>query len=152
MKILNKIFSKYVQKEEPENVLMISKIIGPIIDKKANDIFMYYREKLLTEPITYIVPAVWGAKEGGELTVAQKEMNSRIAPVIAEIFDAFQLKDLRGAQEYAIGFLIRGLFISKITYMIETLRSLINDKDTIYKNPTDYQSIDLENIEPVGNA
>ena len=37
--------------------------IKEIIDKTTDTIFNSYRETLLTEPITYIVPAVWGEKK-----------------------------------------------------------------------------------------
>ncbi len=44
-----------------------------------------------------IVPTVWGAKKGGELTNTEKAMNGQIAPVIKEIFKGLQLKDFQSA-------------------------------------------------------
>ncbi len=107
-----------------------------------------YREKLVTGPITYIVPAVWGAIKGGELDRTQKEMNQQIAPVIDEIFQLLQIKDLSVPKQFAIGFIIRGLFVSKITYMIEAFKNR-----TINKVNSGYENIySIENIEPLGSA
>ena len=84
---------------------------------------MAYQTRLLTQPISYIVPAVWGAKKEGELEDTQKEINKQIIPVIKELFAALESKDLDAPQEYAIRFLIRGLIISKITFMIGMMKN-----------------------------
>ena len=39
--------------------------------------------------------------------------------VITDIIELLEFKDLNDSQEFAIGYLIRGLIISKITYLIE---------------------------------
>ncbi|MBW1741182.1 MAG: hypothetical protein JRJ42_08630 [Deltaproteobacteria bacterium] len=150
MKILDRFFSKGVKKERPQDVMEIGiiKVIGPLIDRTANRIFTLYKTRLLTEPITYIVPAVWGAKKDGELTVTQKEIYKQVAPVIKEIFDAFQFKALNDAQAFAVGFLIRGLIISKITYMIELIKNQTMSKKISEESETDI----LEHLEPAGTA
>lgn len=38
-------------------------------------------KEIIKMPITYIVPAIWGAKKDGELTAAQKEINEQVAPL-----------------------------------------------------------------------
>ncbi len=123
MKILKRLFSRRLKEEGPEDVMRISRVIGPLMDKTAEEIFISYKTRLLSEPIIYIVPAVWGAKKEGELEDTQKEINIKVIPVINELFDALGIRDLNGAQGFAIGFLIRGLIISKITYMIEVVRN-----------------------------
>jgi hypothetical protein len=148
MKVLHKFFSKGTNKEKPEDVMKISMIIGPLIDKSVTEIFATYKMKLLSEPITYIIPAVWGAKKDGELTDKQKEINMQVAPIIKRIFEILDLKDLSGAQEFAIGFLIRGLIISKITYMIEVINNKVSGKTNSGKKNTDI----LFKLEPLGNA
>ncbi len=153
MNFFKKLFSKSVEKEEPVkeepvDVMKIAKVIGPSIDKIAKDVFITYRENLLSEPITYIVPAVWGAKKDGALTTSQMEMHGQIAPVIKEMIEAFKVKkDLSVDQKFAIGFLIRRFIISKITYMIELVKNRGTSKTT-----SEDQSQDLENIKPMGNA
>ena len=148
MKILRKLFSKRAKKDEPEDVLNLAKTIGPLIDNTASEIFASYKTKLLTEPITYIVPAVWGAKKDGELTATQKEINKQVVPVITKIFESLDVKGLNSAQQFAIGFLIRGLFISKITYMIEVVKNKATDKTNSGEEDTNI----LKDLEPRGTA
>jgi len=123
IKILRKLFSRRLRRKEPEDVMKITRLIGPLIDKTAKEIFMTYQTRLLTQPISYIVPAVWEAKKEGELEDTQKEINRQIIPVIKELFAALESKDLDAPQEYAIGFLIRGLIVSKITFMIGMMKN-----------------------------
>jgi len=122
--------------------------IKEIIDKTTNMIFISYKEKLLTEPITYIVPAVWGERKDGKLTTIQREINRRIVPTIDGIMEILELEELHGAQRFAIGYLIRGLLISKIAYMIEAFKN-----QGFKENNSNNKEKDLLNrIEPLGNA
>jgi hypothetical protein len=122
--------------------------IKEIIDKTTNMIFISYKEKLLTEPITYIVPAVWGERKDGKLTTIQREINRRIVPTIDSVMETLELEDLHGAQRFAIGYLIRGLLISKIAYMIEAFKN-----QDFKENGSNNKESDLLNqIEPLGNA
>lgn len=120
---IEKDFLKGQGTREPGDLLRISRIIEPFIDKTANEIFLLYSKELLSKPITYIVPAVWGVKKEGELTGCQKEMHNRIAPVIDRVIKSLGIEGLSGAQQFAIGYLVRGYMISKITYMVENLKS-----------------------------
>ncbi len=138
MSFLNRLFSKNKADKKHEDVLKIATIIGSTIDKIVVEVFAAYRKELLAEPITYIVPAVWGAKKDGELTETQKEMNGNIAPVVNDVLKAFEFNGLSAAQEFAIGFIIRGLIISKITYMIEGVKNRTTDM--------------LDQQEPMGSA
>jgi len=108
--------------------MRIANVIGPVLDGVVHDIFTAYRMELLSEPITYIVPAVWGAKKEGDLTPVQKEINMRVVPAINKAYDSLQMRNLGSDQEFALYFLIRGLIISKITFMIETLRSRLSER------------------------
>ena len=147
MKILDRILSKGTRQENPEDLMKIARIIGPLVDMTPYEILMSYNKELLTEPISYIVPAVWGAKKNGPLTPPQQEMHKKIAPVINEIMELLELGKLGEPQKFTIGFIIRGYIISKITYMIEMVKNqginiAIEDK----KNDL------LGHIEPLGNA
>ncbi|MBW1741612.1 MAG: hypothetical protein JRJ42_10855 [Deltaproteobacteria bacterium] len=128
--------------------MKISRTIWPLIEDTANKIFVSYNTKLLAEPITYIVPAVWGAAKEGELTPTQKDINKKVAPVIEKVFESLQLKHLSGAQAFAIRFIIRGLIISRITYMIEAVKSKMIRKVNSGEQDTDM----LNHLEPMGNA
>lgn len=148
MKILGKLFSKTTNKEKPEDVMEITKVIGPLIEETASKIFASYNTELLAEPVTYIVPAVWGANKDGELTATQKEINQQVAPVIEKVFESLQLKGLSRSQEFSIRFLIRGLIISKILYMIEALKNRAGNKVISCEQKTNT----LDAIEPLGTA
>jgi hypothetical protein len=126
----------------------ISNVIGPLIDKVVWEVFVTHREELLAEAITYIVPAVWGAKKDGELTTNQKRINETVAPVIEEIFRSLRMTDLDSSQEFALNYLIRGIIVSKMTYMIEAFRNRLNERSV------DEQSLKeaLLRFKPVGSA
>ncbi len=124
--------------------MAMARVIGSLIDKTVNKIFVAHRTELLSESITYIVPGVWGARLDGELTETQEKINQEILPVIKEIFTALDLKGLNPGQEFTIAYLIRSLFVAKITYMIEALKNQINLKEEAARK--------LENVKPVGNA
>ena len=128
MKMLKDFFARIVCCEEPEDVMKIADAIGPLIEEAVWDVFVNHRMELLSEPITFVVPAVWGAKKDGELTASQKAINGQVTPVIDKIIAALDIKCLKPSQEFAINYLIRGLIVSKITYMIEALRSRLKEK------------------------
>jgi len=128
--------------------MQIADIIGPMIEKAVWDIFVSYRVELLSEEITFVIPAVWGAKKDGELTATQKAINEQISPVIKRIFELLDIRDLDSSQEFALNYLVRGLIVSKITYMIEAFRSKLKDRTL------DEQSLKdaLLHFKPQGNA
>ena len=148
MEILKKLFKKKELKKEPEDIMKIANVVGPLVDKTVWDIFITYKVELLSEPITYIVPAVWGVQKDGELTPVQKAIHHRVAPVIKEIFESLLMKDMGGAQEFALNFLIRGIIISKIAYMIEAFRCRLNERSM------DDQSLKeaIIRLKPLGSA
>lgn len=135
-------------KKDPENLLIPANTISTRIDKMAWDIFTSFRMELLAEPITYIVPAVWGAKKDGELTPLQEKIHCRVNTQIDGIFDLLDLKDLTSSQEYAVKYLIRDLIITKIVYMIESFRAKLDETALNEQCIKDY----LKNIEPKGSA
>lgn len=115
-----KYISLSVAKEEESQKILKAK---GIIDNTANEIFLTHKKTLLSEPITYILPAIWGEIKGGTLSSAQKEITENIEQVINRLMRLFEFEELKKAQKFAIGYLIRGLIISKITYMIEALKN-----------------------------
>jgi hypothetical protein len=113
--------------ETSDDMLEIARKIGPMIDETTNQIFMDHRETLVKEPITYIVPAVWGAIKDGKLTRVQKEINQRFAPVVREVMSILVPESASPSQRYAISYILRGLMISKITFMVEGLKNRMNE-------------------------
>ena len=92
------------------------------------EIVRSYKMELLSGPVDYVVPAVWGAKKGEDLDATQKEIHTQFSPVIDRIIDLFHIKDISEPQKFAIRFLIKSLFISKICYMIDGVKSEIANK------------------------
>jgi hypothetical protein len=123
-----KYISLTVAKEEESQKILKAK---RIIDDTANEIFLSHKKNLLSEPITYIIPAIWGEMKDGNLTSAQKEITEKIEPVISRLMRLFEFENLNKAQKFAVGYLIRGLIISKITYMIEALKNQKNGEDSL---------------------
>jgi len=78
MKILRKLFSRALKEEEPKDVTRISRVIGPLIDKTAEEIFISYKTRLLSEPITYIVPAVGGQRRRVSLRIHRRRLTQRL--------------------------------------------------------------------------
>jgi len=83
-------------------------------------LFTSYKTELLSEPVTYIISAVWGKKEHGNLTADQKEIHANISVIIDDIIEILGIELVNDAQRFGIEYLIRGLIISKVTYLFET--------------------------------
>ena len=148
MNFLKKMFIKGKEQKMSGDVLALANLMSSLIDKTAWEIFSRYRMELLSESIAYIVPAVWGAKKEGDLTPLQRTINEHVEPVIKEIFSSLDIRGMEASQEFALSFLIRGLIISKITYMIEAFRNRLNEQSF------DEQKLKevLTNIKPHGTA
>ena len=148
MKLFETLFQKKTPIKSPEQLRSITTLIGRGVNRLAMEIFASHWGELIKKPISYIVPAVWGIIEGGELDHTQKEMNTTIAPVIREILEALQVRDMTGEQNFAIRYLVNGYIISKIVYIIDLLRS-----QTAREIITNRQCKDaLECFGPTGHA
>jgi hypothetical protein len=148
MKILKEFLGKLKPRKQYKDIMQIADIIGPMIEKAVWDIFVGYRVELLSKDIIFVIPAIWGAKKDGELTSTQKAINEQIVPVIKRIFELLDIRDLDSSQEFALNYLIRGLIIAKITYMIEAFRGRLKDKTLDEQNLKDA----LLRFKPQGNA
>lgn len=133
---------------DTEGVLSIAREIETAIDGMASNIYVEFGQELLGQNITYIVPAVWGAAKGSELTETQKKIYEQIEPGVNEAQKKFRLKGLAPAQDFAIAYLLRSLLISKVVYMIEATKRRQADRED-----ADSQAlVTLSEIEPVGRA
>ena len=128
--------------------MSLASVILPLIDGKVNETFMAYGQKLLNEPLDYIVPAVWGAKKDGELEPDQKEIHKKIEPVVLSVYSSLHLSNVDPTQEFAILSLIRGLIIAKLIYMIEGVKFRYQDK----KDSERIVCSTLADLEPQGHA
>jgi hypothetical protein len=97
--------------------------IKEVIDKTTDMLFISFKNELLSEPITYIISAVWGKIKHGELSKSQNKIYNTIDSMIIEIMETLEFDELNDTQKFAIEYLIRGLVISKITYLIEAFKN-----------------------------
>ena len=121
--------------------------IKEIIDDITTSIFTLHRQRLLSEPITYILPAVWGKRQG-DLTEIQDKIYRRIDPVIEDIFEILNFEQLTESQRFSLEYLIRGLIIAKVTYLIESFRNRSIEENKSSLNHHDL----LDKIEPNGSV
>ena len=103
----------------------MAKTIGVLINNTAKEVFLSNKMTLLDEPLTFIVPAVWGAIKEGTLTGEQQNIHNAIEPVVQEILRALSAEQLSESQKYTIGFIIRDLIVSKVIYMIQIYKTAI---------------------------
>ncbi len=146
--MIKKFFSKNDSWKNSQELLKITNAIGPLLDQTAHEIFTSHTSELLKKPLTYIITAVWGTNNDDELTDTQIRINKKIVPVIDEILRLFDTRNLDPAQQNALVYLVRSLFISKITFMIELMKN-----QTLISAAFEKQEDDsLKDIEPIGNA
>ncbi|MEW5723071.1 MAG: hypothetical protein AB1896_08195 [Thermodesulfobacteriota bacterium] len=127
-----------------EDILEIARAVEGTVDRLVSRVFSRYGPYLLDKEITYIVPAVWGAAKDKELTAAQREIHQEIHPALTEAQGLLGLAGLRPAQEFAVGYILRSLVISKFVYMVEATR-----RRQAEQRP---DGSALDDIEPVGTA
>ena len=132
-----------------DDVMEVPRLLEALINRAALQIVENCKDKLMMEPATYIVPAVWGAIESGEIDKDQKEIYKTIAPVVNEINNSLQTENLSASQTFTLEYLIKGLIISKVNFMMEVLKNRLNNKPDVGNQDA---SRSLEHLEPLGNA
>ncbi len=100
--------------EARESVLRIKEII----DETTDTVFVLFKKQLLSNPITYIIPAVWGKLRQQELNRDQRNIYRTIETMVSDVIEIMDFDEISESQRFAIEYLIRGLVISKITYLI----------------------------------
>jgi hypothetical protein len=141
-------FSNESQKEQTEDFLKITELARPLIYNTAGEIVKIYKMELFSQPADYIIPAIWGAKKGGEIDATQQKIYMQFIPVYNDLLKFFQCDELNASQEFAIGFLVRELLISKIAYMVDGIRNMAIQK-MCRKEQDPYI---INHIEAVGSA
>lgn len=153
IKFLNRFFLKGSKGRPPEssedNMMKVPRIIEPLLNKAVFDIVDSYRGKLLIEPINYVVPAIWGVKEKGKTDKVQKEIHRHISPLIDEIFESLDLEFQNESYKFTMDYLVKGLIIAKIAYMVEALKNQMNENLSRGDLEEDES---LAKIEPIGRA
>jgi hypothetical protein len=125
MKILSS-FRQDSKQVDEKDLREIVGVIRPLLKQTAKQIFHDHAAKLLTEPIDYIVPAVWGTKRDGSLDNTQEEIHRQLHRPFRLGMKALGIPHLRETQEFAIGYLLKEAMISSIALMIEMAKIEIN--------------------------
>lgn len=148
MKLIKNFFSKRDGQKDSQELMKITNAIGPLLDQTTHEIFSLHSSELLRNPPTYIIPAVWGVNNDIKLTETQLRINKKIAPVVDEILRLFNAREMDPAQQNALDYIVRGLIISKITFMIELLKNQMLMSEAYNSQKDDI----LKDIEPIGSA
>ncbi len=120
MNFIKKLFStKKAPDESPEETGDVTKTMGLLINNAAKDVFLTNKMTLLEEPLTYIVPAVWGVVKDGTITEEQRRMHETLEPTVREVLRLFSYDRLTDSQKHAASFIVRDLIVSKVVYMIQ---------------------------------
>lgn len=133
-----------------DEVIRIAKEIESVIEGLVNSVFTRHYHTLMSRNITYIVPAVWGATKQESLGQEQKEIHGRVAPAVAEAVRLLGIRGMTPAQEFAIGYIIRGQIVSKMVYMIEAAKRLRVEEERAEAESG--PAGPLDDMEPVGRA
>ena len=149
MKFLRNILKNMLlKKEAPDDHLKLARVIGPQIDKLANDIFYIYSKSDTLRSEKYIIQAVWNDRKNGPLERVQCDISNIVESAIISVFNELSLNQLDASQRFAIEYMIKGLIITKVIYMIEVLRNRMTSSIRDFKGLSE----SLETIEPIGSA
>lgn len=107
------------KKEAPRDLLGPSREVETSVEDLANRIFRDFGSELLDTPVQELPPAVWGAKKDGPLNQIQKQVHNLARPVIDRIINLVAGESLDDSRKFAVGYMARGLVISKLALMIE---------------------------------
>ena len=148
MDFLGKLFTRVKRGTERQDPVELARHVGQKVNDATMEIFAAYREELVQQPNTFIVPAVWGDSNQHSLSPVQKEIHDKVISIIDDILNSLGVAELGHEKEYAIGFLVRDLFITKVVFMVELFKNQMSSRfqDTAPDpNP-------LEKMEIQGNA
>ncbi len=106
------------------DVMGISRKIDAIINETVLAVFVTFRDVLMRQPIEYIVPAVWGVKKDGALDPTQTEIFQKTDDAERKIKKEFVTDTLSDQQAFAFEYLIKSLFIARLTQIIEQMKNL----------------------------
>ncbi|MCB2184930.1 MAG: hypothetical protein KQJ78_08010 [Deltaproteobacteria bacterium] len=135
--------------EQPDDELLsLARRIDPVVEDLVRRLVHDYREHLLAQELTYIIPAVWGARKEGPLDEVQREMHREVTQVLDQVLTLLDLDYARPAQAYAVGYLVRSLIIAKASFLLEytkgiLLRELLREGS---------EEVSLKDMEPLGSA
>jgi hypothetical protein len=147
MESFSKILVEQENGEMAGDVRRRTKVIARAIHGLAVRIYETYPVELLNESPEFIVSAVWGVAAAGQLTPLQKEISKKIPPLVQEVLDILELDDSSEEQQFAIGYLVRGIIIAQISFTVQMLRT-----DVSVESRTREAAHNLADLQPLGSA
>jgi hypothetical protein len=135
------------QSPRPEEIIGLARDVGRVVEEIVQMVAKRYLTHLLDEPVGFAVPAVWGARQEGGLTQAQAECFSLLNPAIRQALTILNLPGINTAQSFALDYLFRSLFISKLLHAAEVARGMLQGRLT-----ADPARPGLADLETVGSA
>ncbi len=140
--------SSRAPKSSGEASLYLGEMEG-LLNRTAIVLFERYRHELLKQPPLYIVPAVWGAAESGELDEVQVAMHRTLAPVLRGIQRRLSIAGQMGPDAAAtLDYLLKDLLIYKMAYMVQYFMNACGPTEVV---PREERGL-LHALEPVGRA
>jgi len=123
MKRLSRLFrSTNPEKSTPVDSRIIYEIMEQI-DEAIKRTFDCNTVELLNEPIANIVPAVWCVPTNqDQLTSTQRQIQNTIYPMILKIHDALKTRELEGANDMVVDYLIKKLAIVELAFMVQSYK------------------------------
>ena len=128
--------------------LRLAKLIGPEVDRLANEIFLLYTRRRDLNPTTHIIAAVWGNKANETLDELQQYIVQKVTFKVQKILTLLTSEQTDPSQAFAMEFIVKGLLITKVLYMLEVLKSKMQKDLSMGRTPHD----PLETIDPIGHA
>jgi hypothetical protein len=147
MKPLSQPFRSRNTEDTTVDMRLINELIDQI-DEAIKKIFYSNASKLLNEPITNVVTAVWGTNSCKmEPTSAQRQIDHIIRPLMGRIQDDLEREKLSEAKNIIIDTLIKRLVIWEIGFMIKCYKlSLLTAEQS------ESDTYNLADTEVVGHA
>jgi len=147
MKIIRKMFLLSKENGSEENY-ETARACTDICDRISFAIFKKYCKTLLEEPITYIVWAVWGVRNEGEIDDVQVGIKKLVVAEMQRVMELMKWESLSDEQMLTVLYIVRGYIISKITYMIKAYKAKSFESAMIGER----SRISLSLLQPMGTA
>lgn len=133
--------------QQPDDVMGVARSVEILLDGLASRTFSEYGRELIHHDVSYVVPAIWGVAKETELTATQKSIYEMATPVLSQAASALEIGRLGPSQQFAIGYILRSLVITKLGYMLEAAKRQ-QAEDKLSAQKLSY----LDEMEPVGRA
>ena len=133
--------------KKSQDILSIARKCGPAMDQMVLRIFELQGSQIMQADNNYLVHAIWGVRQGAPLDHTQEYINREFKNTFQVLIRALDLGDLSDAQEYALGYLIRDLAITKLVYMAEKAKSSPGGR-----SPSAEPDVDLASMDVIGSA